>query len=51
MMNSIFLNVKILIKKIKTANLVLKKINKTIKKYIPGYNAKLFYQKNENFLE
>ena len=49
-MNSIFFECKnINKKKIKTANLVLKKINKTIKKYIPGYNAKLFYQKNENF--
>ena len=49
MMNSIFFECKNINKKIKTANLVLKKINKTIKKYIPGYNAKLFYQKNENF--
>tara|TARA_E500000178_G_scaffold317033_2_gene337277 strand:+ start:3254 stop:4126 length:873 start_codon:yes stop_codon:yes gene_type:complete len=50
MMNSIFFECKSVdYKKIKKANLVLKKINKTIKKYIPGYNAKLFYQKNENF--
>ena len=50
MMNSIFFECKSVdFKKIKKANLVLKKINKTIKKYIPGYNAKLFYQKNENF--
>ncbi len=50
MMNSIFFECKsVNNEKIKKANLVLKKINKTIKKYIPGYNAKLFYQKNENF--
>ena len=50
MMNSIFFECKNFDKKkIKKANLVLKKINKTIKKYIPGYNAKLFYQNNENF--
>jgi acetaldehyde dehydrogenase len=50
MMNSIFFECKnINSKKIKKANSVLKKINKTIKRYIPGYNAKLFYQKNENF--
>ena len=50
MMNSIFFECKNFNKqKVKIANLVLKNINKTIKKYIPGYNAKLFYQKNENF--
>ena len=50
MMNSIFFECKNFDKKkIKKAKLVLKKINKTIKKYIPGYNAKLFYQNNENF--
>jgi len=50
MMNSIFFECRsVNNKKIKKANSVLKKINKTIKKYIPGYNAKLFYQKNENF--
>lgn len=50
MMNSIFFECKkIDYKKIKKADFVLKKINKTIKKYIPGYNAKLFFQKNENF--
>tara|TARA_S200000501_G_C20776380_1_gene722881 strand:+ start:431 stop:1303 length:873 start_codon:yes stop_codon:yes gene_type:complete len=50
MMNSIFFECTYVdYKKIKKANLVLKKINKTIKRYIPGYNAKLFYQKNENF--
>lgn len=50
MMNSIFFECKNFNKKkIKKANLVLKKINQTIKKYIPGYNAKLFYQKNEKF--
>ena len=50
MMNSIFFECRnVNSKKIKKANSVLKKINKTIKKYIPGYNAKLFYQKNENF--
>ncbi len=50
MMNSIFFECKnVNYKKVKKANLVLKKINSTIKKYIPGYNAKLFYQKNENF--
>jgi acetaldehyde dehydrogenase len=49
MMNSIFFECENFDKKkAKRANLVLKKINKTIKKYIPGYNAKLFYQKNEN---
>ena len=50
MMNSIFFECKNFDKKkIKKVNLFLKKINKTIKKYIPGYNAKLFYQNNENF--
>ena len=50
MMNSIFFECKRFNKeKLKRARLVLNKINKTIKKYIPGYNAKLFYQKNENF--
>ena len=50
MMNSIFFECRnINQKKIQIANSVLKKINKTIKRYIPGYNAKLFYQKNENF--
>ena len=50
MMNSIFFECKSFNKeKLKRARLVLNKINKTIKKYIPGYNAKLFYQKNENF--
>ena len=50
MMNSIFFECKrINIKKIRIASSVLKKINKTIKRYIPGYNAKLFYQNNENF--
>ena len=50
MMNSIFFECKrINLKKIRIASSVLKKINKTIKRYIPGYNAKLFYQNNENF--
>ncbi len=50
MMNSFFFECKRFNKeKLKRARLVLNKINKTIKKYIPGYNAKLFYQKNENF--
>lgn len=50
MMNSIFFECKkINRKKLQLANSVLKKINKTIKRYIPGYNAKLFYQNNENF--
>ena len=50
MMNSIFFECKRKnIKKIRIASSVLKKINKTIKRYIPGYNAKLFYQNNENF--
>lgn len=50
MMNSIFFECKSIDpKKIKKAHLVLKDINKTIKRYIPGYNAKLFYQKDENF--
>ena len=50
MMNSIFFECKnINSLKIKKANSVLKKINKTIKKNITGYKAKMFYQKNENF--
>ncbi len=50
MMNSIFFECKrINLKKIRIASSVLKKINKTIKRYIPGYNAKLFYRNNENF--
>ena len=50
MMNSIFFECKnVNGKKIKEANVVLKNINKTIKKYIPGYNAKLFYKKSEKF--
>ena len=50
MMNSIFFECKkVNLKKIRIASSVLKKINKTIKRYIPGYNAKLFYRNNENF--
>lgn len=50
MMNSVFFECgKINKEKIKKVNLVLSKINKTIKNYIPGYNAKLFYHQNDNF--
>ena len=46
MMNSIFFECKsVNNEKIKKANSVLKKINKTIKKYIPGYNAKVILPK------
>lgn len=50
MMNSIFFECKKLDKKkIEIAKKILKKINLKIKKYIPGYNAKLFYQGNEKY--
>ena len=50
MMNSIFIECKKIDKNIlKYAKNGLKKINKAIKIYIPGYNARLFYRKNDSF--
>ena len=50
MMNSIFIECKKIDKNIlKYAKNGLKKINKAIKIYIPGYSARLFYRKNDSF--